>query len=192
MLSSGGAICIVFKVGHQVASLALPHCFGLSYWHYQFVLTWYPHQPESHQLSLQKVAWRTDGHPDPKIGPGTPGSDKNTRNVEFSWVHCVLELSWVNTLDVEHIFVLVNQSIYLPECPRLNTWGIGHLLCLIYPEAEISGNIGNSLNIGKSRPRRTNGLNRRLFIVSTAWLSSLASFQQKYSAIFQTLNTSKR
>ena len=41
-MSSGGAICIVCKVGHQVASLALPHCLGLSYWHYQLVLTSYP------------------------------------------------------------------------------------------------------------------------------------------------------
>ena len=31
--SSGGAICIVYKVGHQVVSLALLHCLGLSYWH---------------------------------------------------------------------------------------------------------------------------------------------------------------
>ena len=30
------------------------------------VLSWYPHQPESHQLSLTKVSY---GHPDPKIGP---------------------------------------------------------------------------------------------------------------------------
>ena len=29
-------------------------------------LSWYPHQPESHQLSLHKVC---DGHPDPKIRP---------------------------------------------------------------------------------------------------------------------------
>ena len=44
----GGAICISFKVGHQVVSLALP-------WHYQLVLSLYIHQPESHHLSLQKV-----------------------------------------------------------------------------------------------------------------------------------------
>ena len=30
------------------------HCLGLPYWHYQLVLTWYLHQPESHQLSLQQ------------------------------------------------------------------------------------------------------------------------------------------
>ena len=42
------------KVGHQVVSLALPHCFGMSYWHHQLVLGWYLHQQESHQLSLQQ------------------------------------------------------------------------------------------------------------------------------------------
>ena len=42
------------KVGHQVVSLALPHCNGMPYWHYQLVLSLYLHQPESHQFSLQK------------------------------------------------------------------------------------------------------------------------------------------
>ena len=42
------------KVGHQVVSLALPHCLGMLYWHYQLVLSLYLHQSESHQLSLQK------------------------------------------------------------------------------------------------------------------------------------------
>ena len=44
-----------YRFSYQVESLALPHCPGLSYWHYQLVLSWYLHQPESHQLSLQKV-----------------------------------------------------------------------------------------------------------------------------------------
>ena len=35
---------------------ALPHCLGLPFLHYQLVLSWYLHQPESHQLSLHKVA----------------------------------------------------------------------------------------------------------------------------------------
>ena len=70
--SSGGATCIGSNVvhRHQVGSHALPHCLELPYWHYQLVLSWYLHQQESHQLSLNKVSqWRTDGHPDPKIGP---------------------------------------------------------------------------------------------------------------------------
>ena len=54
--SSGGATCIGSNVVHQVGSHALPHCLELPYWHYQLVLTWYLHQPESHQLSLLKVS----------------------------------------------------------------------------------------------------------------------------------------
>ena len=53
-----------------IASLALLHCLELPYWHYQLLLSWYLHQPESHQLSFNKVSdGVTDGHPDPKIGP---------------------------------------------------------------------------------------------------------------------------
>ena len=43
------ATCIGSKVVHQVQSLALPHCLGLSYWLYQLVSSWYLYQPESHQ-----------------------------------------------------------------------------------------------------------------------------------------------
>ena len=53
--SPDGATYICSKFGHQMApleSLALPHCLGLPYWHYQLVLSWYLHQPESHQLNL--------------------------------------------------------------------------------------------------------------------------------------------
>ena len=52
-----GATCISCKFGHQMAPLALvalPHCLGLPYWHYQLVLSLYLHQLESHQLSLHK------------------------------------------------------------------------------------------------------------------------------------------
>ena len=46
---------------------ALPHCLELPYWHYQLVLSWYLHQPESHQLSLHKVSYSlTSGPKDPK------------------------------------------------------------------------------------------------------------------------------
>ena len=78
--SSGGATCIGSNVVHQVGSHALPHCLELPYWHYQLVLTWYLHQPESHQLSLNKVSHSlTDGQTSgPKDRtPGLPGSDKN-------------------------------------------------------------------------------------------------------------------
>ena len=40
----------------------------LLYRHYQ--LSWYPHQPESHQLSLNNVSYSlTHSHPDTTIGP---------------------------------------------------------------------------------------------------------------------------
>ena len=67
------------KVGHQVVSLVLPHCLGMLYWHYRLVLSLYLHQPESHQLSLQKVSqsvsqFQTLGPIDRT--PGIPGSNK--------------------------------------------------------------------------------------------------------------------
>ena len=63
---TGGAICISSKFDHQMASLeslALPHCLGLPYWHHQLILSWYLHQPESHQLSLNK--WLSFREQDP-------------------------------------------------------------------------------------------------------------------------------
>ena len=53
----------------------MPHCLGLPYWHYQLVLTWYLHQPESHQLSFNKVPHSITTGPIDRT-PGTPGSDK--------------------------------------------------------------------------------------------------------------------
>ena len=44
------------QFGHQVAVLALPqHCLCLFFWQHQLVCNCYLHQPESHQLSPQKV-----------------------------------------------------------------------------------------------------------------------------------------
>ena len=88
--SSGGATCIGSNVvhRHQVGSHALPHCLELPYWHYQLVLSWYLHQPESHQLSLHKVSHslsdgQTSGPKDRT--PGLPGYDKNhTSNLKAS------------------------------------------------------------------------------------------------------------
>ena len=57
-----GATCISCKSGHHNL-----------HWHYQMVLSWYLHQPESHQLSLNKVLdSRTDGWtsgPQINLGP---------------------------------------------------------------------------------------------------------------------------
>ena len=41
-------------------------CLGVPYWHYQLVLSWYIHQPESHQFSLQKLSQLvSEREPDP-------------------------------------------------------------------------------------------------------------------------------
>jgi len=50
--------CISFNVGHHMVPLALPHCIGLPDGHHQLVLSCYPHQPESHQLSANSLAGR--------------------------------------------------------------------------------------------------------------------------------------
>ena len=55
--------------------LALPHSLGLPYLHHQLVLSCYHHQPESHQVSQQKVYSLRDIGPIDRT-PGTPGSDK--------------------------------------------------------------------------------------------------------------------
>ena len=54
ILPPDGTTCITNKFAHQTKSHALPDCLVLPYWHYHLVLTWYLHQPESHQLSLQQ------------------------------------------------------------------------------------------------------------------------------------------
>ena len=85
-----GTTCITNKFAHQTKSHALPDCLGLPYWHYQLVLTWYLHQPESHQLSLQQPLglseWQTTGPIDRT--PGTPGSDKNYWWNQIPMVSC--------------------------------------------------------------------------------------------------------
>ena len=52
----GDITCIDSKVGHQIVSLVLSLCLEKPFWHYQFVLSLYLHQPESDQLSLNKVS----------------------------------------------------------------------------------------------------------------------------------------
>ena len=62
--------------GHQAVPLAMPHCLGMPYWHFQLVLSWYLHYSESHQSSLHKCLPLTHSHRDTRT-PGTPRSDKN-------------------------------------------------------------------------------------------------------------------
>ena len=64
-----------------MAQLELPHCLGLPYCHHQLVLSCYPHQPESHQLSLNIVPHLDTSGPIDRT-PGTPGSDKNVNAID--------------------------------------------------------------------------------------------------------------
>ena len=62
---------------------ALPHCLELPYWHYQLVLSWYLHQPESHKLSLTNVCEFQRLEPIDRT-PGIPGPDKNIKK-RWEW-----------------------------------------------------------------------------------------------------------
>ena len=70
ILTLGNITCIGSKVGHQIVSLAFPHCLVMPYWHYQLVLSL--HQPESGQLSFNNVSQSRT--------PGISGSDKDIHN----------------------------------------------------------------------------------------------------------------
>ena len=76
-----------------MAPLALPHCLALPYWHRQLVLSYYPHQPESHQLSLQNSLVVSDLERSGPIDrtPGTPGSDKKSVGILEAHLHKVRE-----------------------------------------------------------------------------------------------------
>ena len=110
--SPDSATCISCKFGHQLVPLslvtnfatrwhylhwskiwppgwldeshALPHCLGLSYWHYQLVLAWYLHQPETHQLSFTNLSDSLTTGPIDRT-PGTPGSD-NEREIYLKYL----------------------------------------------------------------------------------------------------------
>ena len=112
--------------------LALPHCIGLSYWLYQLVLSWYLHEPESTQLSFSKVSdIRTDGHPDPKIGPQVYlGSDKN----EFGVQHEEMSLWWICLSHMINIvpwpwpcpcqFGYTEEIVWRHTCPQHSFWAV--------------------------------------------------------------------
>ena len=90
------------KVGHQVGPLELLHCLELSCWHYQLVLSWYLHQPESHQLSFTNLLdgptyWRTSGPKDRT--PGLPGSNRNVRLL-IIWKVLIY---WLSIAPTKHI-----------------------------------------------------------------------------------------
>ena len=69
MICKFGATCIASKVGHQIAQLALLHCVGLPYWHYQFSIELVSSSARVTSVKSQKGVGRSHWHPDPKIGP---------------------------------------------------------------------------------------------------------------------------
>ena len=64
-------LALLPKLATRLWILVLLHYLGLPYWHYQLVLSWYPHQPESHQLcwyNLSQSVRETRTHRlDPRI-----------------------------------------------------------------------------------------------------------------------------
>ena len=47
--------CENLVIKTDIAQWNIKHCLGLPYWHYQLVLSWNLHQPESHQLTFKNV-----------------------------------------------------------------------------------------------------------------------------------------
>ena len=107
-----------------MAPLALPHCLGLPYWHYQLVLSWYLHRPESHQFSLHKglrlSQWERTGPIDRT--PGTPGSDKNISMSMFC--ELLSSPSWSLSLSV----INVEFMISLQDWKKIIDGGMEELL----------------------------------------------------------------
>ena len=80
---------------------ALPDCVGMPYWHYQLVLSWYLHQPESHQLSWTKplLLRETRTH---RSDQGHLGPIKNMdRSIDLAVQHILIY--WVLNICIEHI-----------------------------------------------------------------------------------------
>ena len=89
------------------------HCLELSYWHYQSALSWYVHQPESHQLSLQKGVFVSDEQTPGPIDrtPDIPGSDKNTYNGQtcfFDQLFVVIIIFIVRILSLNQKVFCIN------------------------------------------------------------------------------------
>ena len=73
----------------------------LPYWHHQLVLSWYHHQPESHQQSLNKVLYVCTPGPIDRT-PETPGSGKKSLGPE---PHQLTNASYVESGEVMSICV---------------------------------------------------------------------------------------
>ena len=89
------------------------------------MLSCYPHQPESHQLSLHKVVqWERTGPIDRT--PGTPGSNKNGITDACSTTDCCPLLSIVDNMShmlsqtsPSHLVILLQRSKhYITHSPQ--------------------------------------------------------------------------
>ena len=65
----------------------------MSFWHHHLVLGWCLHQPELHQLSLQKVSQWQRSEPIDRT-PETPGSDKNLLKISEDMSLKKMERLW--------------------------------------------------------------------------------------------------
>ena len=93
----------------------------MPYRHYQLVLSWYLHQPESHQLSLQKVTQFVSLfetlEPIDRT-PGTPGSDKKSGKCErflFGNMWDILKIFHKSKKEVRHF-----KDLFFEEWEMLN------------------------------------------------------------------------
>ena len=110
-----------------MAPPALPNCLGLPYWHHQLVLSCYPHQPESHQLSLHNSLVLSELERSGPIDrtPGIPGSDKKSILLDSLGTHlrilAMFNLDWSVYLFLEQYYLSWvdsrrrNWKCYLPS-----------------------------------------------------------------------------
>ena len=114
----------------------------LPYWHHQLVLSWYHHQPESHQQSLNQSSWREGVRTPGPIDwtPETPGSGNNQSNSPVCVTHIAKRTLRLGDVEAAPSLLLenINNSLiklylhqHLPsplEWPKEN-----HLLGLHQP-----------------------------------------------------------
>ena len=91
--------------------LASPHCLELPNWHHQFVLSWYLHQPESHQLSFKSMSYLDRSRPIDRT-PGIPVSDKKPFPPPLGLIRAIGGNFWLNRKinSYHQIFIILSQQ----------------------------------------------------------------------------------